>query len=418
MHFDPGQFEKWRRRRTVMLFAVAFVGAHLAFEGLHATKGFGTSLELALVTTLFHTFSWMFLYEAVPRAAAGQASAGRGALLVLVGFVAAAGIIATATFYSWVGVAAAPSQRKHFMAIIEDGTTVLAELRDARQREQELKPVLSQTSDSILQLAQDEEKHGALSTKNNKGPFTMALYGLSSAYADAAAILEKDDVAAQENFAEAERILATMRTLHAEASAHDDRVEDVNARFAEAALRLNRLLSELKKSPLRSALTVVRKSDTTIAFLPARRDAPGETAAKGALIKLASESKARIDQLAEGADRTFLKVPRFQTLSREEAAIQYIADFPQYPIYCLTIDLILPLIGLLAALFFAPFRRATEHVPTTRAVEEDDAEPQRPERSSTTLPNRDRIVEALRRGVPRSPPEPARTTGATNGARA
>ena len=249
-----------------------------------------------------------------------------------------------------------------------------------------------------MRLAQDEEGHGALSARERKGPISDALYSLASAYGDAAQILESDDVAAQENFAEAERILTTMRVLHAEASAHDDRVEDVNARFAQAAFRLNRILSELKKSPLRSALVVVRKSDATIAFLPARRDSLGETAAKAALIKLASDSKARVEQLAEGADRTFTNVPRFETLSREEAAIAYIKVFPQYPIICITIDLVLPLIGLLASIFFSPFQ-SLEHAART------EREPSAPQSNgagrvpSSSGENRELVVQALRRAA-------------------
>lgn len=397
MQIDIALIEKWRRWRAAMLFVVAAISWHLTFDGLHTLKGFWTSVELATVTTIFHTFSWMLLYDGVPKAAAGLLPRGRSRYLAFVGIVAAVGIVFTATFYSWVGIAAAPSQRKHFLDIIDGATNSLADVREARQREQDLKPVLSQTSDAILKLAQDEEKYGALSTKNNTGPFTLALFQLSSAYADAASILEKDDIVAQENFAEAERLLATMRALHAEASTHDDRVDDVNARFADAAQRLNRLLSDLKKSPLRSALAVVRKSDATIQFLPARRDSPGETAAKAALIKLASDSKARIDQLAEGADRTFIAVPRFEPMSREEAAIAYVKEFPQYVGYCLVFDLLFPLVGLVAALVFSPYRSSSDSSSRSErrpARSEPDETPaaERPVADA----NRGRILEALR----------------------
>lgn len=348
------QLTTWRRRSTLMLIVVGIVGWHLSFEGVRALKPFWTAVELATVITIFHVFSWSLQYATVPMVVSGKVPPGRRRIPLVIGIVASVGIIVTATFFSWVNIAAGPSLRKSFMRIIDEGTAVLADLRDARQRERELKPVLTQTSEAILRLAQDEEGHGALSTKDRKGPFTYALYSLASAYADAADILEKDDVVAHENFAEAERILTEMRVLHAEASAHDDRVEEVATRFAQGASRLNRLLSDLKKTPLRSVLAVVRKSDATISFLPARRDSPLETGAKAALIKLASDSKARIDQLAEGADRTLLKVPRFEVLSREEAAIAYVAAFPQYPIICVTIDLVLPLIGLLATIFFSP----------------------------------------------------------------
>ncbi|MFO0570196.1 MAG: hypothetical protein U0263_31425 [Polyangiaceae bacterium] len=398
MHIDIAQAEKWRRWRAAMLFVVAAISWHLTFEGLHTLKGFWTSVELATITTIFHTFSWMLLYDAVPKAAAGLLPPGRSRYLAFVGVVAAVGIIFTATFYSWVGIAAAPSQRKHMRDTTGAATTTLADLRESRQRAQDLRPVLSQTSESILKLAQDEEKHGALSTKNNKGPFTLALYALSSAYDDAASIMEKDDAIAAENFAEAERLLTTMRALDAEASTHDDRVEDVNSRFAEAAQRLNRLLSDLKKGPLRSALAVVRKSDATIQFLPARRDSPSETAAKAALIKLASDSKTRIDQLAEGSDQTLITVPRFEPMSREEAAIAYVRDFPQYVGYCLVFDLAFPLVGLIAALIFSPYRSASDS--SSRADQGGKRSRSREDDGGGDLPaehaNRERILQALR----------------------
>jgi hypothetical protein len=394
--------ETWRRRSTLVLLGVAAVGWHLSFEGLRALKPFWTSVELATIITIFHGFSWSLIYAAVPQVVAGKIPPGRRRIPLVIGLVAAAGIVTTATFFSWVSVAAAPSVRRACLDLIDASTTVLADLREARQREQELRPVLAQTSESILQLAQDEEGHGALSTKDRKGPFAYALYALASAYADAAEMLERDDVAAQENVAEAERVLATMRVLHADATAHDERVEDLSARFAQAAFRLHRILSDLKKSPLRSVLTVVRKSDATIAFLPARRDSPQETAAKAALIKLASESKARIDQLAEGADRAFLNVPRFETLSREEAAIAYIAAFPQYPIICITIDLVIPLIGLLASIFFSPFQTPdppgaakNERAPSSLAPKSNGAIGA----PSSTGDPREHLVQALRRSA-------------------
>lgn len=397
-----GEAETWRRRSTLVLLGVALVGWHLSFEGLRALKPFWTSFELATIITIFHSFSWSLIYAAVPLVVAGRVPPARRRIPLVIGIVAAAGIVTTATFFSWVSVAATPSVRKACLDFIDASTTVLADLRDARQRERELRPVLAQTSESILQLAQDEEGHGALSTKERKGPFTYALYSLSSAYADAAEILEKDDVIAQENFAEAERILASMRVLHADATAQSDRFEDLSARFAQAAFRLHRILSDLKKSPLRSALTVVRKSDATIAFLPARRDSPQETAAKAALTKLASESKARVDQLAEGADRTFLNVPRFETLSREEAALTYIGAFPQYPIICVTIDLVIPLLGLLASIFFSPFQMSD---PLGAARSERAPSPPTPRSNrAAAAPSspgdpRETIVQALRRSA-------------------
>ncbi|WP_437769037.1 hypothetical protein WME77_19350 [Sorangium sp. So ce764] len=395
-----GESETWRRRSTLMLLGVALVGWHLSFEGIRALKPFWTSVELATIITVFHAFSWSLIYAAVPQVVAGRVPPGRRRIPVVIGIVAAAGIVTTATFFSWVSVAAAPSARKACLEIIDASTTALAELRDARQRERELRPVLAQTSESILQLAQDEEGHGALSTKGRKGPFTYALYSLASAYADAAEILENDDATAQENFAEAERILATMRVLHADASTHDDRVEDINTRFAQAAFRLHGILSDLKKSPLRSVLTVVRKSDASIAFIPARRDSPQETAAKAALIKLSGDSKARIDHLAEGVDRSFIKIPRYETLSREEVAITYIAAFPQYPIICITIDLVLPLIGLLASIFFSPFQVSD---PAATARGERAPTPTAPNPTniarapSTKGENYEQIIQALRR---------------------
>lgn len=390
----------WRRRSTFVLLIVAIVGWHLSFEGIRALKPFWTSIELATIITIFHAFSWSLIYAAVPQVVSGGVPSARRRIPIVIGIVAAAGIITTATFFSWISIAAAPSIRKGCLDFIDRSTTALAELRDARQREQELRSVLTQTSDSITRLAQDEEGHGALSTKGRKGPFTYALYALGSAYADAAGILEKDDAAAQENFAEAERLLASMRVLHAEATAHDDNIEDFNARFSQTAFRLNQLLSELKKSPLRSVLAVVRKSDATLAHLPTRRDSPEDSAAKAALMKLANDSKGRIDQLAEGADRTFLKIQRFETLSREEAAIAYIHEFPQYPIICITIDLVIPLIGLLASIFFSPYQRSELTLDAgsgrqpTPAAEKPNGVPTTP---SFTGENHAHIIEALER---------------------
>ena len=388
----------WNRRWTLMLVFVGVVSWHWSFEGARALKPFWTSVEYASVITVFHCLSWALLYAMMPMVVSGRVPWARRGIPFIIGIIASAVIITTATFLSWVNVAAAPSQRKHYQQTIDQGTTALGDLRDARQREQELKTVLGQTSESILRLAQDEEAHGALTTKDRKGPFSLALYSLSSAYSDAAEILEKDDIAARENFAESERVLSTMRDLLAEATAHEDRIDDVNARFAQAAFRLNKLLADLKKSPLRSVLAVVRKSDSTIAFLPARRDLPQETAAKGALIKLATDSKTRVDQLAEGAERTSLTVPRFEILSREEAAFAYIKSFPEYPIICLSIDLLIPLAGLFAAIFFAPLRTSEQPTagrserPTAPVPTEDEPRP-----SPSNGENRERILEALRR---------------------
>jgi hypothetical protein len=400
MH-NLGESETWRRRSTFVLLAVALVGWHLSFEGIRALKPFWTSAELATIITIFHCFAWSLIYAAVPLVVAERVPPARRRIPLVIGIVAATGIVTTATFFSWVSIAAAPSVRKACLDIIDASTTTLAELRDARQRERELRPVLTQTGESILRLAQDEEGSGALTMKPRQGPFAIALYSLASAYADAGEMLDKDDAAAQENFAEAERLLATMRVLHADATAHDD-VEEFNSRFAQAAFRLNRLLSDLKKSPLRSVLTVVHKSDAMIGFLPARRDSPHETAAKAALIKLASESKARIDQLAEGVDRTFIKVPRYEALSREQAAIAYIAVFPQYPIICITIDLVIPLIGLLAAIFFSPFQTSEQPITATseRAASLPDPKFNGVAGTpSSTGDEREQLVQALRRST-------------------
>ncbi|MCC6898763.1 MAG: hypothetical protein IT377_07295 [Polyangiaceae bacterium] len=332
----------------------------------------------------------------VPLVVAGKVSRGRGLVALVVVVLAAPAIISTATFLSWVNIAAGPSLRKHHQETVDQSSAALSELREARQREVELRTVLGETSDSMLRLAQDEEGHGGLSSKTNKGPISLALYRLGSTYADAKEILDKDDREAHENFAEAERVLSTMRDLLTESTAQHERTDDVNARFAQETFRLSRLLADLKKSPLRSVLAVVRKSDTTIAFLPARRDSPQETSAKAALIKLAGESKSRIDRLAEGADRSSLTLPRFEMMSRQEASFAYMKSFIEYPIICLTVDLIVPLVGLFVLVFFAPGRAGDQPVAVQGdqvpvAVSDDATDERRRD------DNAQRIVEALRR---------------------
>ena len=187
-----------------------------------------------------------------------------------------------------------------------------------------------------------------------------------------------------------------MRDLLAEATGNDERTDDVNARFTKAAARLNRLLSDLKKSPLRSVLAIVGKSDATIAFIPARRDSAQETSAKAALVKLASDSKSRIEHIADGADRSSLSVPRFEVMSREEASFAYIKSFIEYPIICLTVDLLVPLAGLIVLVFFAPGRASDQPVAsksdrTSETVPDDATAVRRPG------DNAQRIVDVLRR---------------------
>lgn len=426
-----GQAARWRLLWTALLVFVGGVSFHWSFEGARTLKPFWTSLEYAGVITLFHVIAWASLYTMVPMVVAGATPRGRGFLAFAVGLTASIAIITTATFLSWVNISAGPSLRKHDQETIDQSAASLGEMRDGRQRQVELKTVLRQMSDSILALAQDEEGHGALTTKDRKGPISSALYRLHSSYSDAAEILEKDELEAQENFAEADRLLTAMRDLLAEATAHEDRTDDVNARFAQAGSRLNRLLLDLKKSPLRSVLAVVHKSDATVAFIPARSDSPQETSAKAALVKLASDSKGRIDRLADGVDRSSLVVPQFQILSREEAAFAYIKAFPEYPVICLTVDLLVPLVGLIVLVFFAPGRASEQPVAmrgdAAHGAATDD------QRDPPASGQQRRIVEALRRAAPRGsegpttadrpPPTPSGASGRadhppTNGRRA
>lgn len=348
--FDPIAQDKWKRRNGVALIVVALIGFYLNYRGLRVITEASVALPLAFVCALFHVGSWAFIFDAVPRL--GSYPTTRGGILVISGVVVTAFVLMTSTYLAWTGIAGPPSQRRHMMTIGDEAMTSVTDLRDAHGREQELRDAVIQAAKSFNRNAQDERDHGLFTAQKTPGPVYAAIQSVADTYSDAAAILEKDDEVFKRDRAEAEAIISQMRSLQAEAAEHDERVQEINVRFANLTLRLNDLLSEMKQSPATSVLAMVRKSDAIVAMLPARRD-PNSEAARASLLKLVKDTKQRIEETPNGG-RALIHVESFRTLDRADAAVRYVSTYPQYALLAFAVDFF-PLLGLLISLFYRPF---------------------------------------------------------------
>jgi hypothetical protein len=335
----------------IVLLLVTLIGCFLNYRGLRSVAEPVVAALLAPVMSIFHLGAFSFVYDAVPRL--GRYPASRTVFLILAGALATVAILATSTFFSWTGMAAPSSMRRHMITVIDDATATLSDLRDAHGREQELRDAVAQTAQSFGRNAQDERDHGLITSQKSPGPVSAACQSVADTFADAAAVLEKDDDTFKRDRAEVETVLSEMRALHAEASEHEERVPEINVRFAGLLLRMNGLLGEMHQNPIPSVLATVRKSDAIVLALPIRREANAD-AARTALLKLVKDAKQRIAETPTGG-RDLIHVESFKTLDRAEASLKYLHVFPQYAIFAVVVDLCFPALGLLILAFFKPF---------------------------------------------------------------
>jgi len=363
----------WERRFSIATVITGVISGVMTYLGLMLLLGsMLQSLLLALVSVVLQVTCYRFLISQYGKASPSE----RGTLWGTVMGPVIVVVFLTSTFlaFYYMGV---PQARKHdFIAVVEQGTDHLKEIKEKRGREAELAPVMKELSQRYADLVRAEVENGAVSGRRGHGKTASNLQSLAGTFRQAKNILLAEQERSSTALAEADRILLAMREIASQAGTGGEVMGEATQRFSAQLLALNAAIERTQNSPVDSVVETVRSGLAQQRHSPitarTRRGRRRQQRAADAVLAIAQESEEQLRRAVADLDQRPVETPAFRLLLPLELLQTYFHYVFWFLAYALAFDLLIPGVAIVSVAYLTRRLPREEPDPRERGMADDD----------------------------------------------